>query len=88
MRWRSARQLEGVQDQAYTMAREAFQVMHKNSDLPLTPQHLNWTDKGANEFLMEADGNKVSGTERVPSRWYAKLRHMGEIWTVESADWK
>jgi len=86
--WKSGREAEVEKHEAYYMARQGFRAMHPDSDLPLSPQNLNWKEESKNQVVLEADGTRVIATARVPNRWIVHLRHNGTDWQVVKAEWK
>ena len=76
------------QRQAYSLAREAFRFMNKNADLPATAQNMTLTQTTSDHFVLEADGNKLTGDGPVPNRWIVDLRHVGDKWVVQKTAWK
>ena len=74
--------------QAYSLSREAFLFMHKDAQLPPTPTHMVMNEDENGQFILEADGNKLTGDGPVESRFKVKLNHKGEDWSVISTEWK
>lgn len=76
------------QRQAYSLAREAFQFMHKDAQIPVTAHGLKLTQDDSGKYLLEADGNKLTGEGPVESRFKVVLHRDGQKWSVESTDWR
>lgn len=74
--------------QAYSLAREAFQFMHKDAQLPQAAHGMMLTEGEDGQYLLEADGKKLTGDGLVDSRFKVKLRHDGEQWSIVSTEWK
>ena len=74
--------------QGILMATEGFRTIHSDSQIPLNPTHLTWTEVGEGKFVVEADGTRTLSTGKVPKRWSVTLRHDGESWEIVDTNWR
>ena len=70
------------------MATEGFRTIHKDSEIPLNPTHLTWTEMDEGKYIVEADGTKVYPTTKKPKRWSVTLHHEGDSWQIVDTNWK
>ncbi len=74
--------------QGILMATEGFRTIHKDSEVPLNPTHLTWTEMDEGKYVVEADGTRVLSTGKVPKRWSVTLHHEGDSWQIVDTNWK